>query len=457
MRATGVGVFVDNKEVGNGRVDVDVFGVLIAGQTVAFRWGEVRASKPEVVLNDNVNITFSITSMCSAEQTIKVHAEVRQGGILGQGEEPVGVPFDPPAFLMRPNELKTFSWTYKAIGIADRGRTVSVSSYIGAALTPSTTPNNPYNIGDAFQVVSSPTGTDVQFDELYVTGESSTTGGLVDVIVGKQVQLTAYITNNSPFVLETITALLNVAGNTLGSTQSYNIAPGAQVSFRFYWTPTAPQGNKNASIVIRSKGVQIAGKDYGNVMFCVIPKILTLNITNDGVVNIQNELGYPVVPYNINGQMGFKTGQTLQLKVPSDMIAKFSHFSGDTGIGNWYSSPLVIIMTQNRTITANFTAVEPPPPTTTFSIGLYYPRQDTAWWRVEHFNADHVMDFHSEFKRPGERVFATNVSSSGNIGIARAAEDSTIVSTWYSPQMVIRDGEYFNFFDSSNQLQSAGV
>lgn len=458
MRIVGVGTFVGGTEVGNGRVDNDVFGVVVAGETIGFEFGAIGVDKTEVILNDYVNITAVVTSSCSRAQNVAIGIVVKQGGVLGQGEQVIGTPFKSAIFNILPGETKSVTYKYQAIGLVKRGRTVELSLYVGAILAPKTSPNNPYAVGDVFTVVSTPSGTDVLISDVQTrTSLNTTTAGVPEELYGKYAHFFVNIQNNSPFTLEAVTGKLVIADQTISFDMPVDMPAGFESTLPFHWQCSGTQELKSAVVKVYSKGVEVSNRDYGAVLFVIVPKILNLYVTNNGQVSIVDDLGNTLTPYDVNGEMGFKTDEIVVLKIPTDYQGKFDHFGGDTELGNWFSPTLMITMNRSRTITAYFSTVTPPPSTTTFSMGLYNPRPDTYYWRLEHFDANHKMDFYSEFARPDERVSAFNVSSLGNIGVTRADSSGVIFSTWYSPQIDIRDGEFFNFFDMTEQLSSAGI
>jgi hypothetical protein len=51
----------------------------------------------------------------------------------------------------------------------------------------------------------------------------------------------------------------------------------------------------------------------------------------------------------------YPTGTWLTLNIPPKYQVKFSHWSGDTDVGDWYATYISVQMTKSRAITANFT------------------------------------------------------------------------------------------------------
>ncbi len=478
MRVVGIGTWIAGKEIGAGRLEADIFGVNVGGEAIRFAINLPVTEPHEVILNQNVNITASVTSACSRPQNIAIGIEVKQqvkggfwlgtwwasGNPLGYGEEVIGTPYKSSIMPIQPGETKTVTYTgYKAIGTPDIGRTVGVLVFIADKVVDS----EPF--GDNFHVVSKLAGTDIIFGNLSVRSSITIpTIGYPTEIYGKTAIFDVEFTNNSPFNLEMVNTSFRIGLETIPGANTYSfIPPNTTTKWSFPWKATGNEEAKYGTLIIRSNDVEIARHDYGNVIYVVVPKILTLYADGPGTVAFYNDSNNQIYPFDVNGEMGFQTNQSLTLKALPSEGYRFDRYTGDVLTEG---DPMVLFMDRNRTVTVHFVPKLPSDPdipsqpanNISFGITLFNPMSDTYYWRVEHFDSNHISDFYSEFKRPSETVpYVYPVSSSGNIGIARADSSGNILSTWYSSPgkigSVIRDGEQFDFNDSTEVLTSRGV
>jgi hypothetical protein len=406
-----------------------------------FTIGAPSASPQYIDMGETTTISADITSESETTETVDVIFTIKQAQLVGS----VLIEEKSATIIIAPGATVTASVTH----VGTPGG--PVSNGIAMRVVGVGTWQNNKEIGqgrldaDIFGVYIT---TDITFETPDVATPLNTfTGGVPDVFVGDYVSIVTHITNNGTVPIIGFTSQLTIGGIKL-EMGPYTLAPSVRFAVEFSWQSTLPQELKSASHQILVSGSEIAGTNYGNILYVVLPRYLNISITGPGEVTVS-----PSAPWITWGGQTFKDGDVVNLDAVNGI---FDHFGGDTGFGDYAFTPMGLIMNRNRNITCEFTDVIPP--NYDLRVNSYNWQTDAypGFWRVEHFWHNPITDleemdgFTSDLPTSqGAQLWLTSIHEFGTVGIARYDAGGNWLNTEYFRDRQIDSNALYGYFDDT--------